>query len=534
MGVNLVLYNGNIYTMDEARPRAQAVAIAGNRIAAVGTEEEVRALLAPEGEAVDLKGRTVVPGLTDCHVHFVEYALRLSRIDLAGAESKAEALRRVAERAKRAKPGEWLLGGGWDRNLWEGARFPTRWDLDAVAPANPVALDSKDVHVLWVNSLALKLAGISADTPDPPGGEIERDEAGEPTGILKERAKELVAAVIEPPSLEAIEAALKVGIESAQRAGLVGIHDYEDERAFAAFQELLRRGELGLRVLMHIPVENLDAAIRLGLRTGFGNGMLRLGGVKVFADGTLGSRTAAMLEPYEDEPENRGIVVTPKEELRELVRRASRAGIAVAVHAIGDRANRDVLDVFEELRQAGEGLGLRHRIEHVQLLHPKDVPRLARLGVIASMQPIHCTSDMEMARRHWGEKRTRWAYAWRSLLDAGTKLAFGSDCPVETLDPLAGIHAAVTRRRADGSPGPGGWHPQERIGVEEAVRAYTLGAAYASGEERIRGSISPGKLADLTVLSQDIFAIAPMAILETEVVATVLDGRFVYRRVDLV
>jgi len=536
MGVNLVLYNGNIYTMDEARPRAQAVAIAGNRIVAVGTDEEMRALLAPGGEAVDLRGRTVVPGLTDSHIHFVEYALRLSRIDLAGAESKAEAVRRVAERARRARPGEWLLGGGWDRNLWEGTRFPTRWDLDAVAPANPVALDSKDVHVLWVNSLALELAGISAHTPDPPGGEIERDEAGEPTGILKERAKELVAAVIEPPSLEAIEAALKVGIENAQQAGLVGIHDCEDERAFAAFQELLQRGELGLRVLMHIPVENLEAAIRLGLRTGFGNEMLRLGGVKIFADGTLGSRTAAMLEPYEDEPENRGLVVTPKEELRELVRRAKVAGLGVAIHAIGDRANRDVLDVLEAIRRDPSVYPFSKsvdRIEHVQLLHPDDIPRLARLGVIASMQPIHCTSDMEMARRHWGERRSRWAYAWRSLLDAGTKLAFGSDCPVETFDPLAGIHAAVTRRRADGSPGPEGWHPEERIGVEEAVRAYTLGAAYASGEERIKGSISPGKLADLTVLSQDIFAIPPMAILETEVVATVLDGRFVYRRADL-
>jgi len=535
MQVGLVLYNGRIYTMDRARPRAQAVAIAGNRIAAVGEDEQIKSLLAPGGEAVDLGGRTVVPGFTDCHIHFVEYALRLARIDLSGVRSRAEALRLVAERARTARPGEWLLGGGWDRNLWDDPSFPTREDLDSVAPRNPVALGSKDGHSLWANSLALARAGITAETPDPPGGEIERRAGtGEPTGILKETAKRLVEEVIEKPSPEAIQSALKVAMANAHRAGLTGIHDCEDELAFAAFQELSKQGELGLRVLMHVPAENLDHAIGLGLRTGFGNEWLRVGGVKIFADGALGSRTAAMLAPYQDEPHNLGIVVTPKEELRELIRKASRAGLSVAIHAIGDRANRDVLDVLEEGRQAGEGAGLRHRIEHVQLLHPADIPRLAKLGVIASMQPIHATSDMEMVRRHWGEERARGAYAWRSLLDAGTVLVFGSDCPVETLNPLVGIHAAVTRRRADGSPGPEGWHPEERITVEEAVRAYTLGAAYASGEEREKGSIAPGKLADLVVLSQDIFAIPPMSILETRVEATIFDGQFVYRREEFV
>jgi predicted amidohydrolase YtcJ len=392
-----------------------------------------------------------------------------------------------------------------------------------------VALDSKDGHSLWVNSLALARAGITAETPSPAGGEIERQPGtGEPTGILKENAEDLVEKVIEKPSLEAIQAALKVAMAHAHRVGLTGIHDCEDELAFAAFQELSSKGELDLRVLTHIPMKNLDAAIGLGLRTGLGNEKLRVGGVKIFADGSLGSRTAAMLAPYQDEPLNLGIAVTGKEEMRELVSKASRAGVNAAIHAIGDRANRDVLDVLEESRQAGDGAGLRHRIEHVQLLHPADIPRLAKLGVIASMQPIHATSDMEIVERHWGEERARGAYAWRSLLDAGTILAFGSDCPVETLDPLAGIHAAVTRRRADGSPGPKGWHPEERITVEDTVRAYTLGAAYASGEEREKGSITLGKLADLVVVSQDIFAVAPMAILETEVEATILDGQFVY------
>ncbi|MGA9348558.1 MAG: amidohydrolase [Anaerolineae bacterium] len=517
--------------MDRASPRAQAVAIIGNRIAAVGDDAQIKRLSAPGGEAIDLKGRTVLPGLTDCHIHFVGYALRLTRVDLSGVESKAETIRRVAERAQTANPGEWLLGGGWDRNLWKDPSFPTKEDLDSVAPHNPVALDSKDGHSLWVNSLALTRAGITAATHSPAGGEIERQPGtGEPTGILKENAEDLVERVIEKPSLEAIQAALKVAMATAHRAGLTGIHDCEGELAFVAFQELSKKGKLGLRVLMHVPVKNLDAAIGLGLRTVFGSEKLRVGSVKIFADGALGSRTAAMLAPYEDEPLNLGITVTSKEEMRELVRRASRAGLSVAIHAIGDRANRDVLDVLEDSRRSGEGMDLRHRIEHVQLLHPTDIPRLAKLGIIASMQPIHATSDMEMVKRHWGEERARGAYAWRSLLDAGTILAFGSDCPVETLDPLVGIHAAATRRRADGSPGPEGWHPGERITVEDAVRAYTVGAAYASGEEREKGSITPGKLADLVVLSQDIFAIPPMAILETEVEATILDGQFVYRR----
>jgi len=514
--------------MDLARPGAQAVAIAGNRIAAVGDDDQIKSLLASDGEAMDLKGRTVVPGLTDSHIHFVEYALRLTRIDLSGIVSRAEAIRRVAERAQMARPGEWLLGGGWDRNLWENTSFPTKGDLDPVTPHNPVALSSKDGHSLWVNSLALTRAGIIAETPNPSGGEIERQGMGEPTGILKENAEDVVDKVIEKPSLEAIQAALRVAMANAHRVGLTGIHDCEDELAFAAFQELAKRGELGLRVLMHVPVKNLDDAIGLGLRTGFGNERLRMGGVKMFADGALGSRTAAMLAPYEDGPLNLGITVTSKEEMQELVSRASQAGISAAIHAIGDRANRDVLDILEESRQSGEGMGLRHRIEHVQLLHPTDIPRLAKLGVIASMQPIHATSDMEMVKRHWGEERARGAYAWRSLLDVGTVLAFGSDCPVESLDPLVGIHAAATRRRADGSPGPGGWHPEERITVEDAVRAYTSGAAYASGEEREKGSITPGKLADLAILSQDIFTVAPMAILKTEVEATILDGQLVY------
>ena len=535
MQANLVLYNGVIYTMDERLPRAPAVAIAGNRVLALGDDAAMRELLAPGGEAIDLAGRAVVPGFVDSHIHFVEYSLRLRHIDLADVPTLDEALSRVATRAAQTPPGEWLLGGGWDRNLWPGGAFPTRTDLDTVAPQHPVVLKSKDCHVIWLNSRALAQAGITAQTPDPAGGEIERDAAGKPTGILKEKAIELVEKVIPRPPMETLLNALEEGMANAQRAGLVGIHDCEDEEAFAAFQMLHRQGKLGLRVLMHIPVINLEAAIQLGLRSGYGDDFLRIGGVKMFADGALGSRTAAMIEPYEGEADNRGIVVTPPGELRRLVGTAHRSGLSVAVHAIGDAANRAVLDalatVIEQPRTA-VAPALPHRIEHVQLLHPADVPRLAELGVVASMQPIHATSDMEMADAHWGA-RSEWAYAWRSLLQAGTVLAFGSDCPVESLDPLRGIHAAVTRRRPDGSPGEEGWYPEQRLTVAEAVRAYTRGAAYAAGQEAVAGSITPGKLADLVVLSRDIFTCDPMDILDTEVLATVLDGRFVHRAAAL-
>jgi predicted amidohydrolase YtcJ len=314
---------------------------------------------------------------------------------------------------------------------------------------------------------------------------------------------------------------------NAHKHGLVGVHTMEGAVAFRAFQQLRTLGELKLRVLMQVPEDNLDAAIQAGLQSGFGDERLRIGGVKLFADGALGARTAYMLQPFEGEPDNYGIAVATAQHLREVVGKASRAGIAAFVHAIGDRANREVLNAIEAAGQDGEGHNLRHRIEHTQVLHPDDMPRLAKLGVIASMQPIHATQDMLLADTLWGA-RSAGGYAFRSLLDTGTVLAFGSDSPVEDLNVMKGIHAAVTRRRADGSPGPEGWYPEQRLSVAEAVYAYTAGAAYASGEEAIKGTLSHGKLADLAVLSQDVFTIDPMDILETEVVATMFDGEFVY------
>jgi predicted amidohydrolase YtcJ len=528
MQADLILTNGNIHTMDRTTPRAQAIAIAGNRVLAVGGDAAMRELLSPEGEAIDLHGQTVVPGFTDSHLHFMSYGISLKRVDLAEVPTLEEALARVAAGVAQTPAGQWVRGRGWDHSLWEGGAFPTRADLDRVAPDHPVFLGRKCGHVGWANSRALGLAGITRETPDPAGGAIERDPlTGEPTGILKELAMDLLDRLFKAPAMEEATEAIQAATLKAHRHGIVGVHTMEDAVALKAFQQLEAAGKLGLRVLMQIPEENLDAAIQMGLQSGFGNERLRIGGVKLFADGALGARTAYMLEPFAGEPDNCGIPVVTGERLRELVSKASRAGIAAFVHAIGDRGNREVLDAVEASRKAGVGLHLRHRIEHTQILHPRDIPRLAQLGVIASMQPIHCTQDMLLADALWGPVRSAGAYAWRSLLDAGAVLAFGSDSPVEELNVMKGIHAAVTRRRADGSPGPAGWYPEQRISVAEAVYAYTAGAAYASGEEAIKGTLAPGKLADLVVLSQDIFSIEPMAILDTEVVATLFDGQFV-------
>lgn len=526
---DLIFHNGCIYTMESRQEPQRAVAILGNRIVAVGDGTDMRTWSGPGTEVIDLHGRAAIPGLIDSHVHFVSFARRLREIDLAGIDSLEEAVRRVASRAQQAAPGEWLLGGGWNHNLWGLGRFPRKEDVDHITGDHPMLLRSKDGHVAWVNNIALKIGRIDASTMDPAGGEIERDPfTGEPTGILKETAETLIGDLVPEIDADTLQGLMKQAMAQVHQAGVTSVHNQEGALALATFQILAERGEMGLRVCNAIPGEHLDKAIALGIRSGFGNEWLRIGAVKIFADGALGSRTADMLEPYDDEPENLGIEVLSTAELKSLVSRAVRGGICVAIHAIGDRANRRALDALEASIRVGEGAGLRHRIEHAQLLHPADLPRFAQLGVIASMQPIHCTSDMRMADLHWG-KRSRWSYAWRSLLDSGARLAFGSDAPVEPLEPLAGIYAAVTRQRPDGSPA-GGWYPEERISVMEAVYGFTMGAAYASGEETIKGSIAPGKLADLVVLSQDILVEIPEAIPQAKVDYTVLDGKIVYAR----
>ncbi|MCX7040828.1 MAG: amidohydrolase [Spirochaetes bacterium] len=538
MGPDLVLFNGIIHTMDPAAPIASAVAIRSGRIMFVGIDEDARAALGANPAVVNLERRCVVPGLTDAHLHFRWYAESLDAVD-AEMPTLEQALERVAEKARRAGPGVWVTGSGWNHNVWTGQTgaggFPTRQHLDRVAPRNPVALKAKSGHAMWVNSMALERAGISAATSDPVGGKIVRESTGDgrsPSGILLENALALVQAAIPAPSPRELARAMKRAQAALHRVGLTGIHDYDGVLAFQALQEMEASGELTLRVVKGIPRELLDEAIALGLRTGFGGERLSIGALKMFADGALGPQTAWMLEPYEGTRDGGcGIPTLTEDQMTDDIRRANASGISCAVHAIGDAACRAMLNACEKAASSAGGPARgapRNRLEHAQLLHPDDLPRLAQLGVIASMQPLHATSDMLIADRHWGA-RCAGAYAWRSLLQSGARLAFGSDCPVEIPDPLAGIHAAVTRRRADGSPGPDGWRPEQKLTVEEAVRAYTVGAAYAAGRERERGQIASGMLADLTVLDRDIFAIEPHAIRETKVSATVVDGIFVHR-----
>jgi len=525
---DLVLFNGRIYTMDDQLPLAQAVAVRSGRILAVGDDVEIRALAGPDTEQWDLHGGAVLPGLTDAHIHLVGYGLSLTQVQLDGLASLQEAVARVAERARTAKAGAWIRGRGWNRNLWPGAPFPSKHDLDPVTSQNPVYLRSKDGHAAWVNTLALQKAGLARETPDPPGGQFERDpETGELTGVLKEEpAIQVIEEAAGPVPLEERLEAIYAAVGRLHSMGIVGVHVPEEQHELAALQSVWLQGELALRVNIMIPDKHLGGALQMGLRAGLGDEFLRLCAVKVYADGSLGSRTADMFEPYDDEPDNHGIAVTSSERLSQLVADCTAGGWSMAVHALGDRANSRVLDALEEHWREWSQRGLRMRIEHVQLLSPQDVPRLGTMGVIASMQPIHCPSDMIMAQRHWGA-RCSGAYAWRSLLESGAVLAFGSDAPVEDPDVLRGIFAAVTRQREDGAPS-GGWYPEQCLTVPEAVYAYTMGAAYASGEERIKGSLSVGKQADMAVLSQDIFDLPPQEILNTRVEATILAGEVVY------
>ncbi len=494
---------------------------------ALGDNSEMRTYVGPHSEVLDLRGKTAIPGLSDAHLHFAAYGLSLQQVDVAGVRSPREAVERVRMRVQATPAGEWVRGRGWDRNLWSPPDFPDRKLLDVATPAHPVALGAKDGHALWVNSLGLRELGIRAETPDPAGGRIVRDvPTGEPSGILLEEAAGIAWERIGQPSPQALRQAILAAIGDAHRLGLTSVHDCEGGAELAAFVALWCERALPLRVYMLIPRDNLEATIALGLRTGFGDEWLRIGHLKLFADGSLGSRTADMLAPYQGEAENRGVVVLEDDALRAIVERASQAGIAVATHAIGDRGNRRVLDVYADTQPLWASRGLRPRIEHVQLIDDADLPRLARLGVVASMQPVHATSDMDMAEAYWGA-RSACAYAWRSLLDAGTVLAFGSDCPVETLDPLAGIHAAATRQRPNGTP-KGGWRPEQRLSVYEAVQAYTWGGAYAAGEESSKGSLTPGKVGDLVVLSEDIFRIPAEELPTVRVLYTICGGRVVY------
>ena len=523
-----ILFNARIHTLDQIRPQASVLVIDRDRIAAIGGEEIIDSFSA-RASREDMGGRVILPGLTDAHIHLMNYALSLQKVDVE-TPTKAECLQRVAQRAKITSPGMWILGHGWQQNDWDG-EFGNLQDLDLAAPHHPVYLTAKSLHAGWANSAALKLAGITANSPDPENGKILRDASGQPTGILLESAMGLLEAALPQPSAAEAAEAIRAAMPRLHRVGLTGAHDFDYRTAFMALQMLHASGDLRLRVIKSVPPDLLEHAHGLGLRSGFGDDFLRIGSYKTFMDGALGPRTAAMFQPYLNEPENRGILNLDGEELFELGRKAADSGLSMAVHAIGDRAVHEVLDAYEQLRAYERQHGLpklRHRIEHVQIIHPDDVGRLAQLGVIASMQPIHAVSDMLSADRFWGE-RARLAYAPRAQLEAGAPLAFGSDAPVESPNPFLGLHAAVTRRRVDGSPAPEGWYPEQRLSMSEALAGFTTGAAYAAGMEDRLGRLSPGFYADLIVLEDDPFQSPPDSLLTTHSSATMIGGEWVWQ-----
>jgi predicted amidohydrolase YtcJ len=531
---SLVLVNGRIHTQDPDCAGATAVAIRDGRFLAVGGDE-VRGAAGPGARTIDLGGRRVLPGLTDAHFHYYDWALGRRRVKLAGVPSLAGLQDRVASAARAAAPGAWILGQGWNENDWSERRLPTRADLDQAAPDHPALLWRSDLHLALVNSEALRLAGIGPGREDPPMGVIDKDAAGVPTGILRDLAINLVTARIPDPPDADVAQAFRDGFGELHRMGLTGVQDQrlmggpEGAQAFRVWQALGAAQALALRVWMNLPGERLEEAIALGLRTGLGDDCLRVGHCKYFSDGAQGVHTAWMLEPYEDGG-GTGLPLSPMEDIEAALRKAHAAGLAIAVHAIGDRANRELSMVFQRVLEQGPPSPVPplapHRIEHMQLILPGDLDRVARLGVAASVQPMSVTDDIPMMAPTIGP-RAQYAHAWRSMLDAGVMLAFGSDCPVSDPNPFRGIHAAVTRRRADGSPA-GGWHPEQRLTVPEAVWAYSMGPARVTGRDRDLGSIRPGKLADLVVADQDILAIDPMAIQEVRPALTVFAGNVVH------
>jgi predicted amidohydrolase YtcJ len=527
----LILTGGTIYTANPKQPKAEALAIAGERIVRVGTRQEIEALRGPETRVVDLAGATVVPGLEDAHGHVASLGESLSEIDLTGTPDVVQVASLVAARSAKTPPGKWVQGFGWDQNDWPNTAWPTTRDLDSVSGDHPVALQRVDGHATWVNSRAMALAGITKTTADPPGGRLIRDASGAPSGVLVDGAQSLVERVIPELTPQELEASILAADRELSRVGLTMVHDAGASRTtIAAYQRLVAAHRINTRLYVMISSSPdttrewfargplVDPSQRLNVRA-----------VKMFADGALGSRGAALLADYSDEPGNRGLLVTPPATLEATTRAAARAGFQPCTHAIGDRANREMLDIYERVEQeVPEMRALRPRIEHAQILSAADIPRFAALAVIASMQPTHCTSDMPWAPARLGQARVaEGAYVWQKLLKSGARLAAGSDFPVERPDPLPGFYAAITRQDKSGQPRDG-WAPDQRLTRDEALAAFTIAAAYAAHAERDLGSLEPGKLADFVVLSRDIMTAPPADILTTSVLGTVVGGATVY------
>jgi predicted amidohydrolase YtcJ len=529
---DLIIHHALIYTVNPQQPKAEAVAVRGDKIATVGEEAAVMALRGPKTRVIDAGGRTVVPGLTDSHGHFIGLGVMLQELDLRDTTSYEAIVARVRARAAQAKPGEWILGRAWDQNRWPDTHWPTHEALDKAAPNNPVFLTRVDGHAALVNQRAFDLAKVTADTPDPEGGRLIRDDQKRPSGVLVDNAMRLVRSKVPPSTPAQLDEQILLADVECRRLGLTTVHDPgEDGRAVEAFKRLIDAGKLKTRlyVMLGMPLPQLQPYLDKGPITDYHQHHLAVQAIKLYADGALGSRGAALLAPYSDEPGTSGFFVTPPEQIYASTLAASKAGFQTAIHAIGDRANRMVLDTFERVqKEVPASRALRMRDEHTQILSAADIPRFKALEVIASMQPTHCTSDMPWAPLRLGPQRIEeGAYVWRKLINAGARIASGSDFPVEKPDPMLGFYAAITRQDLKGQP-PNGWAPDQRMTREETLASFTANGAYAAHAETFAGTLETGKLADLVILSQDIMTVAPRQIPDTKVWKTIIGGEIVY------
>jgi len=527
----LLFKHGSVWTADPSCPRAEALLTEGDRILRVGREADLEGLATADTRTIDLGGALILPGFIDCHTHFLKGGYALSRIrlrDVTGRESFAE---RVAAKAAELKKGEWILDGHWDHEQFSPPGLPDRTWIDGASPENPVCVHRYDLHTVLVNSLALRIGGITKDTFSPEGGEIRKDpRTGEPTGILQDAAVELVTRHIPKPSRKADLDAAAAALRHAAGLGVTSVHDMSDASSFAVYRDLLEAGRLTARVSVYLPIAEMDAFDPSTIRAPVDGDMVRIAGMKGFADGGLGSHSAYFFEPYADDPDTRGYLSSemfPEGLMEERILKADAAGLQVAVHAIGDKANALVLDIYGRVLARNGARDRRWRIEHAQHLRPAEIARIGVLGAIPSVQPYHAVAEARWVEKRVGKDRARTTYVFRSLLEGGGRLAFGSDWPVAPLDPLVGIHAAVTRQTADGA-NPLGWHPDQRIPLEEALLAFTRNGARAEFMENAKGSIEPGKLADLVALDRDILSLEPERIKDARVTMTVVGGHVVY------
>ena len=527
-GADLVIVNANVHTMNPAQKEARSIAVVGNKIVAIGSDSETKSLIGPKTRVIDAKGKLLIPGFNDAHVHFLETGSQLSSVDLRHASSPEEFVRIIKEFAAKLPKGRWILGGKWDHENWTPNNLPTAAMIDAVTPDNPVFIDRLDGHMALANSLAIKLAGVTKDTKDVEGGLIVRDDAGSPAGVFKDAAMSYVERVIPEPSFEQKLEYAKAASDFVASLGLTSVQDVSAGTDVGVYQELLRQGKLKNRIYGCSPLDDFKRWRNTGVRYAFGSGMLRVCCLKGYADGSLGSTTAWFFEPYLDAPNTSGLArAEVATTMKQNIADADKAGLQVNIHAIGDRANATVLDYYENATSANGPRDRRFRIEHAQHLRQEDIKRFGALKVVASMQPFHVIDDGRWAWKRLDEKRLKGTYAFRSLLDSGAVLAFGSDSPVAPINPLFGVYAAVTRRTLD-DKNPNGWLAEQKISVEEAIRAFTWGSAYAEFQEDVKGTLEAGKLADFVIISDDLFTIDPVKIRDAKVLVTVLDGKVVY------